>query len=704
MTESWFHGAVIDRLQHHISNPFGYNRAISSIDSTNIRFAEWSHMHSSGKKIAINGVEPFPYEGAADRRVRLVDMTIQEIVQKMFLSVKLGRKNIVASSLFKSPTAKNLEMILEWAVERKIPEFDSEMLRWLNYAYTDTPGVSVMKIGWNREVRKAPEMLKAETLATVDSRAFEILMMGDIDVSVNALQNMYANESYRRVGQEFKLSASDARRHIEEVRSTGQTILDIPFLFANEPTVVARRQGYDVLWPDEARHLSHASEIFEHEWVTRGELLARKHKIGYKYTDDFISEKLETEGETSLWAHLWPQAALRHYGKGIFSKQTDDRESFFSISKIYFHEVGDDGVVIPRELHFCSVKNIWATAEAQTLRYSHGRWPFVSFETEVIGETLKDARGVPYISGPDQELIKSLADSGYDNTMQTLNPPLMRAARLMGEETIIGLSTPLWVTDMNDYQYLERGNTLAFKEQQEQIELMQRDHARYWGLTHELVPQTVSEVADMVRVQRFLEATGRVCWFIIRHCQQFLTLDQIQQICGNVEISGREEIQGDFDMVDIVIDPRNFNVERAMQVVKASTDIASTLGTNSLNAEMVAETALYTVEPKNARKFVLPPDQASARDVRASRENIKSIVAGVPPDVEEKQPRAAAYLQEWQAWKQANQELFGNFTQTQLELAQNYEKALVFQLQQQENAKTGRMGAQQQYPAESARR
>jgi hypothetical protein len=662
----------------------------------NTRYCLWNYQSEDGRKwIAPKGEDPFPWPGASDSRVRLMELYVNQDVAVGMVAWRRMRTVVSGTELGDAAHANRLTQVLRWMKYTQMKEAADEHEFLLNTLYER--GTALMKVCWCREYQLGYDTVDLETLAgfamqtqaageagvelsTQDENLIELPRLV-LDVTrekqaVAGLQVLYPDVRRERLAQ-----------LVRDIRTNGTGQLARPYESKNRPVLRALVPNEDVFIAPEASDINQ-SPIHERELLTETQL--RERERSHDWDPEFIEEMLKTQrGRTSL-----DFAGRNNYsrpagGGNGFLAQPLKMERLFEIVHSYRRLADEDGV--PGIYYTCFSPGLPGQyALHSLLPYDHGEMPFIHAATEKRSRLLDEARGYGEVGSTWQSQIKTEWDSRIDRAaIATLPPshyPPGEAPDAWGPGVQIPTNRP------DDYGFLSAPKyDVGSREVEESV----RDFAdQYFGRRVDGRDNTDADAQRQHRLNRFLAACGNIDCQTLQLMQQFMPDEFYYRIVGDAKgkpiHASREEIQGKFDVAvsfDLsLLDPvlRKEKLEAMERGIQ--------LDANGRTDRDEAMTLYWEiVDPSMGERLLRAPQDAAQAEIDDEDAVFAKIFAGLNVDI---RPGQAYQLraQRLQNIMQTNplaQLRYARDGQFKAAVERRMEQ-LQFQLQQQQNAVTGR--------------
>ena len=211
------------------------------------RMCRWEGQSDDGKKHEeYLGFEPFPWEGASDVRIRLIDSTINQLVTLLITSWQRANIRVSGVEVNDAEQASAAQTLMEWVVKNKIRmELEREAELWAQY--TLQFGWSVVHVGWDRRMAKRKDTITTEDIANAAAQGNGLLQQ--------ALQSLQTDPNSKLaimlIQQALLCEASEARRICNDLFKDGKAEYEQPYISHNKPVVAALKPFDEVAFPPE---------------------------------------------------------------------------------------------------------------------------------------------------------------------------------------------------------------------------------------------------------------------------------------------------------------------------------------------------------------------------------------------------------------------------------------------------------------------
>lgn len=660
----------------------------------NTRFALWDGQSHDGRKHKVQlGREAFPFEGASDQRIRLADEFINEDVKMLKTA---WRRSVIQTTAIGSnniASAQKVTWLMEWLFKNHLKaETDCEVELLANWRQTH--GLAVMGVFWEQERRLEMKQLDAFVLRDAAIAAAEqgdpgaLLMMEKI---MDPLQEPAMVEMLQQMAP--ILDAQGARKVLRDLRYLRTAEIPVAYPIKSLPRLMALRPFVDVFWQAGAKSLQRSRWVAHSEWLTETELRDRVVTDGWDA--DFVTKAIEQKGKSALagvdnFTMDWTINRSR-----TSTGQNDYRDL---IQVFHFYRKGIDRRTGVPAL-YCTiaspaVKDSYARHELAP--YQHGKYPYVEFVRERIDGPMTESRGMADILAPSQNEVKAQRDARTDVTSITTMPPALvpmsraKTRLSFGPGTQHGVRKPgeiSWMTPpMNDGRSVEMERAVRASAD------------RYSGRFGDNTPPVIAQLFAQDLTESFLGEMAAVGQMTLQLAQQYLTDMQVMRVVGNLAQPfhiDRDQIQGQFDM-QLTFDARLIDMEFVQQKMAAFEKLLNADQMGVIDRAGYIAIAATWLDPNLAERVVRSPDAAAQSEAADEKNNLSLIINGIEPQMVEAGQNYGLRLQTLEETLRANPIM------PQLIEAREDRKALLearikhlnFMIQQQQNASTGRTGAE----------
>jgi len=610
--------------------------------------------------------EVFPFDGASDQEVRLVDETINCMVSMSLNAVR--RAHIIATPVESDDMerANVISSFIRWLVNSRMEEFYDQVELGLNHLYEK--GMMVHYVYWDSQDLKQQQSIKLEEIAQAMPQIAQVIQDGSMD-----------NELSSALKEQFKVSKTKARAMLKELRKEGETTVPVTRRVINQPRIKALAPDEDVFWPSYTIDPQEAPYCFHVINMTPEQLRAKINTEGWdeEFVDSAIELSQHGESDTPINNLRLEEEVLRN---------DDDTIRIVYCYQRLLDEDGIPGI-------YCTILHDRVPemyAKHQLLDYSHGKYPFVVSTFEKTSKRLYHSRSVSEIGEGPQNVLKIEEDASIDRqslaTMPPLEHPLGRAPTKWGPGVRIPYRTP------GEYRFADTprydGGSMELRRYvKEQLD-------RYIGRNAPGVDRVEAQMKQQRNIDKVFQHLKYVIDQVFTLYQQYGPDAEYFRVTGMQDTQkfskGRPGERFDFYMQ---FDAASQDPEQMLERVKMVAELGGMLDKNgTLDTEKLLQLTVGQILPGASEKILLPKETASQKAMEEERQTIAELVAGVPPNVRE-QDAHEMKLQVFQQWlQQPDIQQKAQQDQALQERIQTYMQQRQMQIQQKQNAQIGRLG------------
>jgi len=620
-------------------------------------------------------VEAYPWNGASDVRLRLIDTVIRERSNFCRLAVqrrqeRLGPRN---ASPDEDPQMKAMlwGQTFAYYEDETRAQFRREVARWKDTA--EEYGCGVLFTGWRRDLELVPmelsieEIVQALVKAAMEQAA---QMRGEMAQEAEGIEqgaeNQLSEEEQQLITQNVEQRLMEMRADPKQLKLFAETLkaldANMPeseaMRLAKELKVSASARYYAVDAKDEApewRALTWfvdffapptAADLQRHwgcmvEWVTRDELEARKTSMGYD--KDWVDEVLEAGPGLSLdlsalgiTNHSWLLTG-GHVRCGLKAVDTTTKrnQDEFQLLHLYYRPEVIDGVraLCHTVLHG---KVLEGCGLHEVCPFDHGELPFRAHVTELGAPYLLASKGAGELSFTLQNNRKDHVDALSDDADLRVKPPMQVPHMAEGKRfrwapghQIVSRNPNMGVVTVLNPQTDARGTAQA---QQLSKELFDEFWAR-----GPLVDPEVKMAARQMLVSDFLEDVLAVRKQTFKLIQQFVPDELQAAFVGGLPVDLRvtkKEIQGQLSL-EMDFDAADFDSSKTKEFVESAELVSRMDHTRLLNTEPFVRALMAKLMPAQAKALVASADKRAQDEAKDEQRIVGEILTGTQFDERE---------------------------------------------------------------------
>lgn len=687
--------------------------------------AIWDGQSEDAKKWEKNYNERvFPWDGASDTRVRLIDATVDEIACLNVMSVFSADLRVMAMEAKDVDAAGRVQTLINYELKQRLR---AELWRELNFLaqWQQCFGHAIMHVGWKQEWTTGRESLNEQQLAEMlaeqglmevqaltgqpaDEQQAVIIQENSLAIVLDALESEgRALEIEALIRRRFPtISKKRAKQIVKDIRTEGVAEFRLPVAKPGRPTVRALTPGIDVIYP------GWCDAINDSPWVAMVLRLSEpdlRAKVNEGWNQEFIDAMLDAgpspvldtsilERSLSAQVNRVPNGRTRETLQRRLERNGECYECFHVFVRVVDEEgiPGTQEIVLRPDIKNPDDDDDLLLGLDRLVDYWHEGGCFVDFRREWKTRSLWQTRGQPELIGPAQWEIKGLRDSRMDRTsLATLPPTRVNPRRLPGNggkwDVKPGIKIPATDGDNTDFMRVPPmdGSSLEMESS------IRRDVADLTGRVHPELPPTKIDLQRQWIVNGFLISTREVVLRILGLDQQFMSPIQVSRVIGSGPMPfqvTREEIAGQYDIV-MSFDVRTLDSKFVTERWNAINQAFQTDRSGALNDVALTRWKLASIDPNLADIALMDMQAKSKQEVEEERDALGKLMLGietVPPEG----ANARVRLETLQGEIQRNPKAFTLYQQDPL-FRESVDKRLAkweFDLTQQDNARIGATG------------
>lgn len=659
-------------------------------DAYDTRNCLWDGQSDDARKHGDDlGAEPFPFEGASDVRIHLVDEVVND--HRRILQTSLMRSQVQATPIESkdAPASAARTTLLKWAIYTKLAEsFRAEVSLLANWQ--ELYALSVMAVTWQQEIRMTRETLTLEELQAIEAKALQQQGAEESQAGTGELAQALFDETREdEVAAHLMtmwpaLKKGPARQAVRDLRTTGQCEVPQPIVIKNEPKWSALRVFRDVFWPANTCDVQSAAWVAFREAITEAEL--KKRVLTDDYDEDEVDEVIaRCQGKTVL-----DSVKVEDNSK---TSVIDDMKDLYEIISMYEKETDEDGYTTINVCVFCPGSGGGALSE-YPLSYDHGEYPFTEFVRDRTERILIENKGVSDVVASEQDQVKTSRDFRTDRASVAINPPKVVPMGRATSDLIFGPGKTLRERRPGDLRWMEPPR---FDADTVQLELQVRQAVNdYFGRLVEGVNPTRQALYAQNMTDNWLAGFRKVARQTLSLCEQYLSDEEIMRITGVPvrTIRDPQEKAREYDF-QLEFNAQDLNLEmvlKKLEVVNKAILPADTMGV--IDRAFIVEWAMRAVDPSLAQGAVRSQQAASNAEITDEQNEFTKISSGVEPQMAESGQNFALREKVLLDIVQKNPNIQKRLQVDEIfrAMIENRLKHFQFQLQQQKNAQIGRVG------------
>lgn len=614
-----------------------------SADCFDLWHSRWEGQTLDGRKHAgLDGELPFPYEGAADGRMRTCERVVNEfitIIEFAFDNAKVQAQSV--REFAKAREVNQATRLLRWQIsgpmrsdmQREIP---------LAIAWTGGYGSALLGVDWEQSRRLDWIEINLPDVDTLmQSRGNAPAMAWLMDAIMDPNQEEALVALLQQLSPILQQNKTEARKIIRYLRMEHVAKIPVANVFESRPRIVALRPMVDVIFPAEMDDPQSPDTRWMDRiyYVTETQAYDRIDTDGWD--EQFVDEAVKRKGQMSneRWMKWTSWERSRYAGEG-YSPSVNGQsgpDSYRDLIEIHEFRMRVHHFNVP-----CLYKTVFSPhvvgPDRQNPLYAkhgadendHNKFPYAALRFEQLERPLLSSRGIPEICYTWEQEEKAQADGITDRTGLVLQPPLIVPKDR--QNAVAGQMRPgavLGVTRPNEFQWMKLpqfDNTPILV--QERVDTRIQNYFGWFGAK---VDPDLKQVRRQRTAKRHLNQLGVAIDLILQLDKQYLPDDEVAAVVGNLQRPfhvSREDIAGAHQIsatVDMQMLNEGYAMEKLDMLAKAMPFNQG--GTGNLNK--IFSYLMETIDPDLADAVVDDSQTATARETQDERGAINAAFNGM---------------------------------------------------------------------------
>jgi hypothetical protein len=674
-------------------------------------YSRWDYQTVDARKWGCPeaGIQPWPWPGACDTRVRMVEKVIGQ--HRTIATFALRNMKVQAKSTRPAVTIRESQQattLLNWML---FSHMQAELHREARLAisWRNGYGASILHVDWKQtrqldyidvNVMGLQEFVNEPAVAQFIGQDSQIPIGENLDIT--DLQEMIMDPAYAddlakmlvAVSHDY-LTLKTARAKLDDLRAIRTVTIPVPYVFESRPRWTARRPMVDVLFPTYADDLQRVPFYDIIEFVSETELRDRVETAGY--SEAFVEAALEFRGPSSSGDWRLTTAAERTAITGVGPGNMDN-----DIELHHFYTLVQDRDVPAR---FCTVFHIDVdiAAKHEPAGYDHGEACVHPLRFEIEDRPILASRGIAEIAYTWEQELKAQYDAQSDRTALTLRPPLLTTydqVQKMKESIQPGVVIPMRKFDEAEWMRMPPWDQVSIMIIQE-VEKRVDDHFGIFG----------AEVDPDLKKLRREELVDDILLELKGPTQQ--TMKLMRQLLPDADIAAvvgpltrpfhitRAEIQGEWE-ISATVDLRNIDSDWLKEKLGFLAQLAQLDTQGILDKTALLKAGAEAIDYSFADMAIQDQQPATQAEVQDEQRAVDLIIGS---GQDQPLPQGANYQLRLQTLQAKQQSITQNpatmkiiqsnpdIIKVLLNRAAYYQR----QLQQQQNAQIGRMQVSQTF-------
>lgn len=661
------------------------NNSMEKLDD--IRFTRWPGQTDDGKKHDSDDKQAFPWEGASDSRINLVDEIINWQVDLCMAAFARAEVKVVGIETGDTEGAGARQTLLKWLKDNALFN-DLQREAELHIQYMGQYGYSVLGVGYRQETSlRIEELTYSGLVALAEAVTGSGSLLEDLP---NLVNNAEADDQTAELLISIfpYLKKSKAKRVVRDLRDTGRSEFPAPYVSVSRPEIVALRPKEEIIFPPETTSLQDARVVFRRTWLTETQLRAKEVSEGWD--GEWIDYAVKQAGKNYMPEHDY-SSGVELSGETLVAR----RDHLVEVVYAYARRLDENNVpgiyctiFQPHAVANEDGKEIYAKHEL--MDYSHGQYPFVELRQETVHRRITDSRSVGDIAFTWQNEMKVQHDAITDNTSLATVPPILTPFE-SAENYVYGPGVKVPVRAGREPKFMQPP---PFPSQSQLVlDMLERKCDQYFGRFRKGEDPTAAQLKQQSLVNKWLHCWTQAFGQALQLFIQYAPPGEYERITGT---AAGKDLSQKYDYL-LKMDSRDLNPEFLQNKWKAIAGfvLPSDQG-GVIDRRKLVQFMLMSIDPTLADELVMDQETATQKMIEEVRDNLISMFTGNEAQYVENDPSAAMKLQLTQQMIMANPKYQEAAQQDQLfqQHLQKYVQNLQMSVDQQENKTIGRLGVQ----------
>jgi len=642
-------------------------------DSYSNRNAEWLGKNSQLTK---SGDNAFPWDGASDTEVRLIEQCISTYVGLMMNA--LGKSNIRAYPTESSDIKKAgvISSFLKYMQKSYIRDFRSECETAANNLLEK--GIAITYVDWEMKSRSHDEEFNLDLIQRAAPELYDLLAdESRDDETIAMMTDMF---DY--------IDVPKAKRALNELRDFGVAKIPVAKKDISRPFVETKFSDIDIVIPAYVTDIQRSPRVHMRAFLTPQEV---ENCVETKGWDKEIAEELieHYRGFDYSGMNQTTYSSLRSsqarggstYGMNGMVNSKDLIEVIYTYRRLIDEKSNSEGI-------YLTVWNPRLTKGylSNELMSGYDEYPFVLTRLSNAGKRIYDVNTFGDLLRGPQKQMKTLRDGWSDQMALAVAPPLLhpvgRPPAQMGAGAWIG------VRSNEKYEYMNVPNTSSIASQLEKY--VQKEAMDLVGLNED---SQLSLQRQQFFIDKFLTHCSNVLKLAYKSYLVFGPDEKFFRVTGYPdELVIYKSPEDEAIDVCISFDVQNQDPEMMKAKISSILELARNSPSNTFNLQAAEQLAANAIDPSIADVIIQPEGKGQEEMVKDVTDDLTKIFAGIPVGARPNGGQIAMQIiqqytsqQSIAARMQQDPEFSANI--------QNYAAQYQQQAVQQQNAEIGRLGA-----------
>ena len=678
--------------QHDLDSHTGFADQVA--DGYNQRRMWWAGKTLDQRKHALDAK---PWRFASDAEVPVIDPRINALVAICMNAVRSGQISATPIGAEDAEASAVRSKFVRWMIDCWIPNSYDNIEMSLQNMFEK--GIAATWCGWEKSSRVHKESFNLDDMLAAEQEA-----MAEGQEITESIAEIFSDkdredEAIEILQQQFEsVNVKRAKKALKQLRETG--VAEIPVVKAdiNRPTMVAKCPRADIILPQYATDVKDVDRLHIRHFMSIQDLRSAVANQGWD--EEWFNEVVEsgmgvTQQEIDgLYGNR--DANLSNQQATLFNLGNRDAEDLVEIVETFQRQVDkEDGAIGFYRTIWCPKKNRNDKEGGFGVHELLNGWdefPVAITTMSRDASRIYDQRNACDLLRGNQRLQKVTRDAFVDQLSLSMNPPRTHPAGRPQTPWGAGASSATRRGEEGLYRTLDIPDTsndgMRFSE------YLDAEADKIMGLS---ANDPISAARQQYYVNRALAHVSECARLNYKGFQRFYEGPDIHfRVTGSPDPQKFNVGSMDEDLdVKLFYDVRNMDNEFVKESIKSLMDLKASDMNGDFDSTEIMRIAAYMTVPQFADRILRPVEEAQADIEKDVAEDLTMIWAGNNLNARQTGAQTALgyierYTQQQNVQKRMNEdEEYANALEAYI---QQYQ----FQIQQQQNAMTGRLGTQQQ--------
>ena len=673
--------SVSAAYQHDLDSHSGYADQVA--DAYDQRRMNWVNKTLDQRK---HSLDAKPWRFASDVEVPVIDPRINALVAICMNAVRSGQisANPIGSEDAEESAVRS--KFVRWMIDCWIPNAYDNIEMSIQNMFEK--GIAATWCGWEKSKRVHKEQFDLEQLAEVAPELAEIFADPERE-----------DEVIEILSQQFEsVNPKRAKKALKQLRETG--VAEIPVVKGdiNRPTLVSKCPRADIILPQYAMDVRDLDRAHIRHFMSIQDLTSAAASQGWdeEWVESVIEENMGMTQQDIEGPYGSRDAYQANQTATLFNLGNRDADDLVEIVETLTRQVDkEDGAIGFYRTIWCPKRNRNDKEGGYAIHELLNGWDEFPISITTMSRDSKriyDQRNACDLLRGNQRLQKVTRDAFVDQMSIAMNPPRTHPAARPPTPWGAGADMPTRRGEENLYRTLEipetSDNGMRFSE------YLDEEADKIMGLK---ANDPISAARQQYYVNRALVHVSECARLAYKSFQRFYEGPDIHfRVTNSPDPQQFNSGSQDEDLdVKLYYDVRNMDNEFVKDSLKSMMELKAADIGGDLDSTEIMRIAALMIVPQYADRILRPVEEAQADIQKNVAEDLTMIWAGNSLNARPTGAQLALqYIEGYQQKESIQKRLAEDpeYAQSFGAYVQQYQ----FQIQQQQNAATGRLGTEQQ--------